>query len=120
MKWKFHPKHGYHLEKSHPTKCPHCHSKIIYWECSCGSKVFFNIDDDEELHQRTCTRFYEPKIKIKRVCYDCHRSNVINMVDTGWEIIENYQSECFAKSGVTRIHTFAVLSRVKRGKIKFS
>ena len=38
------PNHGPHCVKirSYLTECRHCSNSVVYFECSCGSKVLFN------------------------------------------------------------------------------
>ncbi len=50
------PTHGLYCIKlrSYPTNCPGCGHGVVYFECSCGSKVFF---DDAGKHDcRTASR----------------------------------------------------------------
>lgn len=38
------PNHGPYCRKlrSYPTACPSCGARVVYFECSCGSKVFLS------------------------------------------------------------------------------
>lgn len=37
--------------KSFPCKCRNCGQKVIFWSCSCGSKVFFELGSDRKKHE---------------------------------------------------------------------
>lgn len=46
------PTHPYHCRKvrSYPTTCEHCGKRVIYFECTCGSKIFLEENRGEEPH----------------------------------------------------------------------
>lgn len=46
------PTHGYSCRKvrCYKTSCQYCSSKVYYYECTCGSKVFFDSLGDWQLH----------------------------------------------------------------------
>ena len=50
------PTHGPGCFKveSYLTHCYECYSPVVYFECSCGSKVFFEPGEDEAIHD--CAR----------------------------------------------------------------
>ena len=49
------PNHGDWCVKVYafPTFCPACYRRVIYFECSCGSKIFLD-PPDEGLHKDSC------------------------------------------------------------------
>jgi hypothetical protein len=60
------------------TKCPDCKKPVIYWECNCGSKVFFDTtaDPGEPLNKHECDDLRaSPFASRKRVgiCKSCRR-----------------------------------------------
>lgn len=40
------PSHGPYCYKvkAYPTKCPTCRAEVVYFECTCGSKVFLGMN----------------------------------------------------------------------------
>lgn len=36
-------RHRHKSKRSFPTKCRHCGKPVLYWECHCGAKAFFNL-----------------------------------------------------------------------------
>jgi hypothetical protein len=46
------PTHGYGCRKicCYPTSCPSCGGNVFYYQCSCGSKVFFDTLGEWEVH----------------------------------------------------------------------
>jgi len=46
------PTHGSGCVKRfcYPTFCPRCRGEVFYWECTCGSKVFFDSLGDWQEH----------------------------------------------------------------------
>ncbi|MHA1438334.1 MAG: hypothetical protein ACTSPD_12225 [Promethearchaeota archaeon] len=47
--------HGKHCRlKSFPTHCPKCNANVLYWECSHGSKIFFNYPIYGKLIKHKC------------------------------------------------------------------
>ena len=52
------PNHGDWCVKVHayPTFCRDCYRRVIYFECSCGSRVYFD-PPREGLHENTCPGF---------------------------------------------------------------
>ncbi|MHA1109822.1 MAG: hypothetical protein ACTSRE_01875 [Promethearchaeota archaeon] len=36
-------RHRHRAIRSFPTKCRECGKPILYWECGCGAKAFFNL-----------------------------------------------------------------------------
>ncbi|MBN2154903.1 MAG: hypothetical protein JW776_02530 [Candidatus Lokiarchaeota archaeon] len=36
-------RHKHRAIRSFPTKCRDCGKPILYWECECGAKTFFNL-----------------------------------------------------------------------------
>jgi hypothetical protein len=47
------PSHGYKCRRvcCYPTQCPSCDTNVFYYQCSCGSKVFFETLGDWEVHE---------------------------------------------------------------------
>lgn len=37
--------------KNFPCKCRNCGQKVIFWSCSCGSKVFFELGSERKKHE---------------------------------------------------------------------
>ena len=51
----FYRSHGKHCHiRSFPTKCRKCGSEVLYWECSHGSKIFFDYPIYGKLIKHKC------------------------------------------------------------------
>ena len=56
---KSHGKHCY--LRSFPTKCPTCNADVLYWECTHGSKLFFEYPPYGKLVRHYCRRYLSSK-----------------------------------------------------------
>ncbi len=62
------PTHGPSCVKvrAYPTKCPTCKKPVIYFECSCGSKVFLRLARGGQHVCRLPPKPPPPKPKVRR------------------------------------------------------
>ncbi len=61
--YKTHGKHCY--LRSFQSKCPKCNADVLYWECTHGSKVFFQYPPYGKLVRHYC-RQYKGSLNIKK------------------------------------------------------
>ncbi|UCD02270.1 MAG: hypothetical protein JSV23_04450 [Promethearchaeota archaeon] len=61
--YKSHGKHCY--LRSFQSKCPKCNASVLYWECTHGSKVFFEYPPYGKLVRHYC-RYSTGKSNIKK------------------------------------------------------
>jgi len=61
--YKTHGKHCY--LRSFQSKCPKCNADILYWECTHGSKVFFEYPPYGKLVRHFC-RHHEDSLNVKK------------------------------------------------------
>jgi len=95
MKLEWHPTHGWHYVKSYPTKCRCCGKKVIYWECDCGSKCFFDpICKGNRQHECYSHEPYEHDTKLINLCYVCQKDQIPNLTRKGYKLIEIKMSAC--------------------------
>ena len=60
----FYRSHGRHCYlRSFQTKCPKCGKDVLYWECTHGSKVFFEYPPYGKLIRHTCQKTVEKHYK---------------------------------------------------------
>jgi hypothetical protein len=53
--YKAHGKHCY--LRSFKTSCPSCGKDVLYWECTHGSKIFFEYPPYGKLIKHRCTKY---------------------------------------------------------------
>ncbi|TFG01825.1 MAG: hypothetical protein EU540_02790 [Promethearchaeota archaeon] len=57
MMFRLYKSHGKHcVLRSFPTKCPKCKEDVFYWECTHGSKLFFNYPVYGKLIRHICKK----------------------------------------------------------------
>ncbi|MFX1501724.1 MAG: hypothetical protein ACFFDH_12230 [Promethearchaeota archaeon] len=61
--YKSHGKHCY--LRSFQSKCPKCNASVLYWECTHGSKVFFEYPPYGKLVRHYC-RHHKGSLHIKK------------------------------------------------------
>ena len=65
MNWIY-KSHGKHCAlRSFPTKCPRCEASVLYWECTHGSKLFFNYPIYGKLIRHSCQLYVSKNKKNK-------------------------------------------------------
>jgi hypothetical protein len=62
------PTHGPFCEKrySYPTRCPSCRLPVVYFECTCGSKIFLVPGGSGETHECRIARLQARPSRIDR------------------------------------------------------
>lgn len=56
----FYKSHGKHCHlRSFQTSCPRCGEDVLYWECTHGSKVFFQYPPYGKLIRHICRKYKE-------------------------------------------------------------
>lgn len=79
------PTHGPNCFKVHSyrTNCPTCRESVIYFECTCGSRIFLVPGAQGETHDcRSARRTQRPsrisrltgEVRAQRMCPFCHCS----------------------------------------------
>ncbi|MFX0000870.1 MAG: hypothetical protein ACFE9Q_11740 [Candidatus Hodarchaeota archaeon] len=81
--YKSHGKHCY--LRSFQSKCPKCGANVLYWECTHGSKVFFEYPPYGKLVRHFC-RYNIEKLKVRK------RIQVIVKKPKG--LLENQSPSC--------------------------
>jgi len=64
--YKTHGKHCY--LRSFQSKCPKCNANVLYWECTHGSKVFFEYPPYGKLVRHFC-RYHRGSLNVKKKFY---------------------------------------------------
>jgi hypothetical protein len=49
-------RHRHRAIRTFPTKCRECGKPILYWECECGAKAFFNLPIYGKPQRHLCER----------------------------------------------------------------
>lgn len=62
------PTHGPYCEKryAYPSKCPTCELPVVYFECTCGSKIFLVPGDSGQTHDCRIARLQATPSRINR------------------------------------------------------
>ncbi len=81
--YKTHGKHCY--LRSFQSKCPKCNADVLYWECTHGSKVFFEYPPYGKLVRHIC-RYHKDSFNVKK------RFHVIVKKPKG--LLENQSPSC--------------------------
>lgn len=58
-------RHRHQSRRSFPTTCRYCSKKVLYWECHCGAKAFFNLPIYGKPQRHICDEYLKkqaPKI----------------------------------------------------------
>jgi hypothetical protein len=53
-------RHIHRAIRSFPTKCRRCSKPVLYWECECGAKAFFNLPIYGKPIRHLCEKHLEP------------------------------------------------------------
>ena len=62
----FYSSHGKHCYlRSFQTSCPRCGADVLYWECTHGSKVFFEYPPYGKLIRHICSKYKYKNIRNK-------------------------------------------------------
>ncbi len=60
---QFYKSHGKHCRlRSFQSTCPRCGTDVLYWECTHGSKIFFQYPPYGKLVRHICSKFQGKKL----------------------------------------------------------
>ncbi|MBD3227457.1 MAG: hypothetical protein GF329_04640 [Candidatus Lokiarchaeota archaeon] len=84
--------------RTYETECPKCGKKVLYWECTHGCKVFFDLPTSRPMTKHEC----------HRKSYREYRIEMDKKIDDTYEFREDYDcpvcGKVFSSEGALRNH----------------